>query len=63
MMTTKGSLKIVNFMNPRAGFLLQGHGHFSKNSDEYALSSTLSIYSTLVTFVLRYFNAAFLCHC
>ena len=62
MMTTKGSIKIVNFMNPRAGILVLRHDHFSKNS-EYALSSTLSIYSTLVAIVLMYFNAAFLCYC
>ena len=62
MMTTKGSIKIVNFMNPGAGILVLRHGHFSKKS-EYALSSTLSIYSTLIAIVLRYFNAAFLCHC
>ena len=51
MMTKKGSTKIVNFMSPRAGVLMLGRGHIS-HYIEYALSSTLSIYSTLIAFAL-----------
>ena len=32
-------------------------------NSEYALSSTLSIYSTLIAIVLRDFDAVFLCRC
>ena len=59
------SLKIVNFMTHRTGLLMLlmlGCGHISQYS-EYALSSTLSIYSTLVAILLRDCNAPFLCHC
>ena len=56
------SLKIVNFMTHRAGVLMLGCGHISQYS-EYALFSTLSIYSTLIAIVLRDCNAPFLCHC
>ena len=52
MMTKEGSTKIVNFMTPRAVVLMLGHGHISHYS-EYVLSSTLSIYSTLIAIVLR----------
>ena len=49
MMTKGGSTKIVNFMTPRAGFLMLGVAiiHYS----QYVLSSTLSIYSTLIAIV------------
>ena len=60
-MTKKGSTKIVNFMAPGVGVLVLGHDHISYYS-EYALSSTLSIYSTLIDIVLREYNAAFQCH-
>ena len=45
----QGSTKIVNFMTPRAGFLMLGVAiiHYS----QYVLSSTLSIYSTLIAIV------------
>ena len=62
MMTKKGSTKIVNFNTPMAEVLVLRHGHISHYS-EYVLSSTLSIYSTLVAIVLRDYDAALLCHC
>ena len=63
MMTKEGSTKIVNFMTPRAGVLMLGHGHLSHYSGhEYVLSSTLLIYSTLIAFVLRDNDVAFLYH-
>ena len=46
----EGSTKIV--MTPRAGVLVLGRGHISYYS-EYVLSSSLSIYNTLVAIVLR----------
>ena len=49
MMTKEGSTKILNFMTPGAGVLVQGLG---KSYSENALSSTLSIYSTLIAIVL-----------
>ena len=39
-------------MTPRAGVLMLGHGYICHYS-EYALSSTLSIYSTLIAIVFR----------
>ena len=36
-----------------------GRGHISEN----ALSSALSMYSILIAFVLKDYNAAFLCNC
>ena len=39
-----------------------GRGYISHYS-EYALSSTLSIYITLIAIVLREYNTDFLCHC
>ena len=47
LMTKEGSTKIVNFLTPGAGVLMLGHDHMSHYS-EYVLSSTLSIYSTLL---------------
>ena len=44
-----------------AGVLMLGHGHIS-NFSEYVLSSTLSIYSTLIAIVLRDYDAAFRYH-
>ena len=58
MMTKEGSTKIVNFITPGAGVLMLGRGHYS----EHVLSSTLSIYSTLIAIVLRDYDAAFLYH-
>ena len=49
-------------MTPRAGDLMLGCGYISHYS-EYVLSSTLSIYSTLIANVLRNYDAAFLYHC
>ena len=51
MMTKEGSTKIVNFMIPGAGVLKLRYGHRSHYS-EYALSSTLSIYSTFIAIEL-----------
>ena len=61
-MTNKGSAKIVNFMTPGVGDLTLGHG-FIGHHGEYALSSSLSIYGTLIAIVLWDYNTAFLCHC
>ena len=58
MMTKEGSTKIVNFNTPRAGVLMLGRGHISHFS-EYVLSSTLSIYSTLIAIMLRDYDAPF----
>ena len=58
MMTKEGSTKIVNFMTFRAGVVMLECGHISHNS-EYVLSSTLSIYSTLIASVLRDYDAVF----
>ena len=59
MMTKEGSTKIVDIMTPRAVVLMLGHGHISHYS-EFVVSSTLSIYSTLVAIVLRDYDAAYL---
>ena len=61
MMTKEGSNKMVNFITSRAGVLMLGRGHISHYS-EFVVSSTLSIYSTLVAIVLRDYDAAFLYH-
>ena len=60
MMTQEGSTRIVNFIESVAGVLMVGCG---SHYDEYGLSSSLSIYSTLVAFVLGENNVAFQCHC
>ena len=52
---------LPNFMTPRVRVLMLGRGHTSHYS-EYILSSTLSIYSTLIASVLRDYDAAFLYH-
>ena len=57
MMTKEGSTKIVNFMTP--GDVILMIGHISHCSEYASLTSTLSIYSTLIAIVLR----AFLCYC
>ena len=62
LMTKEASTIIVNFMTPGAGVLMLGCDHISHYS-EYVVSSTLSIYSTLVAIVLRDYDAAFLYHC
>ena len=61
MMTKEGSSKIVNFMTPGAGVLMIGRGNIS-HFCEYVVSSTLSIYITLIAIVLRDCDAAFLYH-
>ena len=53
--------QIVNFMTPGAVVLMLGRGHISHYS-EYVLSSTLSIYSTLIAIVLKEYDDAFLYH-
>ena len=60
-MTKEGSTKIVNFMTPGAGVLMLGYGHICHYS-EYVVSSVLSIYITLISIVLRDYDAAFLYH-
>ena len=62
MITKEGFIKIVNFMTHGAGFHTLGRGHISHNS-ENILSSTLSIYITLIDNVLRDNNAELLFHC
>ena len=52
MMTKEGSTKIINFMTPREGFLYK-----------VLAILVLSIYSTLIAFILKGYNAAFLCYC
>ena len=61
IMTREWSTKIVNFMTPWGGVLVLRRGHRNHLS-EYALSSTLSICSTLIAILLRDNDAAFLCH-
>ena len=60
-MTKEGSTKNVNFMESVAGVLMVRCDHISHCND-YRLSSTHSIYSTLIATVLREYNVAFLCH-
>ena len=50
MMTKEGSTKIVNFMTNGTAVLMLGRDNISHYS-EYALSSTLSIYTTLFVIV------------
>ena len=51
-MTKEGSTKMVNFITIGAGGLVLGRGYISHYS-KYALSSTLSIYITLIAIVFR----------
>ena len=55
--TKKGSAKIENFVTMGDGGLMLGRGCISHYS-EYALSSTLPIYITLIAIVLLEYNAA-----
>ena len=55
-MTKEGSTKMVNFITIGAGGLVLGRGYISHYS-KYALSSTLSIYITLIAIVFREYNA------
>ena len=59
-MTKERSVMIVNFITLGAGGLMLGRGYISHYS-EYALSSTLSIYSTLIAIILKEYNVGFLC--
>ena len=49
-------------MTSGEGVLVLGRGHI-RHFSEYALSSTISIYSTLIVIVLWDYTAVFLCHC
>ena len=60
-MTKEGSAKIVNFITIGAWDLMLGCDNISHYS-EYVLSSTLSIYITLIAIVLRDYDAAFRYH-
>ena len=62
MMTKEGSTKIVNYMALGAGVLMLRCGHIS-HYIEYALSSTISIYNTLIAIVLRDYNVDFVKNC
>ena len=59
MMKKEGFTKIVNFNTPMAEVLMLGPGHISHFS-EYVLSSSLSIYFTLIAIVLKDNDAALL---
>ena len=59
MITKEGSTIIVNFTTHESGVLMLGHNHTSHYS-EYALPSTLSLYSTLFVILLRDCIAGFL---
>ena len=59
MITKEGSTKIVTFMTPWARFFVIGRVHISHYNREYVLSSTLSVYSTLIAIVLRDYDAAY----
>ena len=62
IMTKEGFSKIVNFITIWAGGLMLGRGYINHYS-ENALSSTLSIYITLIAIVLRDYDAAYLFDC
>ena len=59
-MAKEGSTKIVKFMTFRVEVIILRSGHIS-HYGEYASSSTLSIYSTIIAIVLWDYNTAFLC--
>ena len=61
-MTKEGSTQNVNFMTPGAGVLMLGRGSISHMLNIHVLSSTISIYSTLIAIVLRDYDAVFLYH-
>ena len=59
MMTKEGSTKIVNFMTPLGLNVRRGHiSHYYNN--DYVLSSTPSMYNTLIAIVLSDYDAAYL---
>ena len=45
MMTTERSTKIVNFMTPRAGVLVLGHGHINHKVKMHYFFKNLLLYS------------------
>ena len=59
IMTKEEYIQIVNLVTPRTGVLMLGRDHII-HYNEYVISSTLSIYSTLIASVLRDCVAAFL---
>ena len=60
MIAKEGSTKIVNFMTPRAGVLMLGLDIYNiSHYSEYVLSSSLSVYFTLIAIVLKDYNVAF----
>ena len=63
MMSKERSTKIFDIMNTRVGVFVLRPGHISHIVKINALSSILSIYSTLIAIVLRDYGTAFLCHC
>ena len=62
MITKEGSTKTVNFLTPSAELDVIGRCHV-RYIGEYAISSTLWIYTIFIVIVLSDYNAAFLCHC
>ena len=62
IMTKVVSSKIIVFIIIGAGGLMLRRGYKS-HYREYAFSSTLSMYVTLIAIVFREYNAVFLCHC
>ena len=62
MMTKEGSTKICKF-HDHLGWGFDARTRPYKLYSEYVLSSTLSIYSTLIAIMLRNYNAVFLNHC
>ena len=62
-MTKEGSTKIVNLSTIGDEGLMRGRGSISHYYSEYALSSTLSSYITLVASVFNEYNAAVPGHC
>ena len=61
IMTKEGSTIILHNMTLGEGVLMLGCCHISQYS-EYVVSSTLSIYSTLIAIVLMDYDDAFLYH-
>ena len=62
MMSKEGSTKIVNFVTLGAGVLMLRRVRTSHYSEYVLVSSTPSIYSTLIVSVLSDYDAAFLYH-
>ena len=62
MMTMEGSLQNLKLHGLRGRSSCARMWPY-RSYVENALSSTLSIYSTVIAIVFREYNAAFLCHC